>query len=105
MMTTLSAIGIIGAVIFSRADSITLGVAGRVLMGVGMACNLMGTYKLLTLWFSPRAFATLAGLVIWNLNNFLLVDGLGNLDPINVSKSPRQLAAPSSAFTHKIRNI
>jgi len=105
MMTTLSAIGIIGAVIFSRADSITLGVTGRVLMGVGMACNLMGTYKLLTLWFSPRAFATLAGLVIWNLNNFLLVDGLDNLDPINVSKSPRQLAAPSSAFTHKIRNV
>jgi len=64
MMTTLSAIGIIGAVIFSRADSMTLGVAGRVLMGVGMACNLMGTYKLLTLWFSPRAFATLAGLVV-----------------------------------------
>jgi len=42
----------------------TLGVAGRVLLGVGMACNLMGTYKLLTLWFSPRVFATLAGIVV-----------------------------------------
>ena len=64
MMTTLSAVGIFGAIIFSWADSMALGVTGRVLMGVGMACNLMGTYKLLTLWFSPRAFATLAGLVV-----------------------------------------
>ena len=64
MMTTLSAIGIFGAIIFSWADSMTLGVTGRILLGVGMACNLMGTYKLLTLWFSPRAFATLAGIVV-----------------------------------------
>jgi len=64
MMTALSAIGLFGAVIFSWADSMALGVTGRVLMGVGMACNLMGTYKLLTLWFSPRAFATLAGFVV-----------------------------------------
>jgi sugar phosphate permease len=64
MMTALSAMGIFGAVIFSWADSMTLGVAGRVLLGIGMACNLMGTYKLLTLWFSPKAFATLAGIVV-----------------------------------------
>jgi sugar phosphate permease len=64
MMTTLSAIGIFGAVIFSWADSLAFGVAGRVLLGIGMSCNLMGTYKLLTLWFSPRSFATLAGLVV-----------------------------------------
>lgn len=64
MMTTLSTIGIFGAVIFSGADSFTLGVAGRVLLGIGMSCNLMGSYKLLTLWFSPRTFATLAGLVV-----------------------------------------
>ena len=64
MMTTLSAVGIFGAVIFSWADSLAFGVAGRVLLGIGMACNLMGTYKLLTLWFSPKAFATLAGIVV-----------------------------------------
>jgi sugar phosphate permease len=64
MMTTLSAVGIFGAVIFSWSDSLAFGVAGRVLLGIGMACNLMGTYKLLTLWFSPKAFATLAGIVV-----------------------------------------
>jgi sugar phosphate permease len=64
MMTPLSAIGIFGALLFSRADSFAYAVGGRALLGIGMACNLMGTYKLLTLWFSPRAFATLAGIVV-----------------------------------------
>ena len=65
MMTTLSAIGIFGAVIFSLGGLIDISaVGGRVLLGIGMACNLMGTYKLLTLWFSPRTFATLAGIVV-----------------------------------------
>ena len=64
MMTVLSVIGVIGAVIFSLADSLAIGVAGRVLLGVGMACNLMGPYKLLTQWFSPRVFASMAGLLV-----------------------------------------
>jgi sugar phosphate permease len=64
MMTTLSAIGILGAIIFSYADSMAMGVTGRVLLGLGMSCNLMGTYKLLTLWFSPLVFASLAGIVV-----------------------------------------
>ena len=64
MMTGLSVIGVFGAVIFSLADSLTIGVMGRALLGVGMACNLMGPYKLFSLWFSPRAFASLAGLLV-----------------------------------------
>ena len=63
LMTALSAIGILGALVFSWADSLALAVVGRVLLGAGMACNLMGTFKLLTLWFSPRKFATLLGVV------------------------------------------
>jgi predicted MFS family arabinose efflux permease len=86
LMTALSAIGILGAVIFSWADSLSLGVAGRVLLGAGMACNLMGTFKLLTLWFSPRKFATLMGIVmaIGTVGNMvattplvILVDNIG----------------------------
>jgi sugar phosphate permease len=64
LMTVLSAIGILGAVVFSLADSLALGVTGRVLLGAGMACNLMGTFKLLTLWFNPRKFAALMGVVV-----------------------------------------
>jgi sugar phosphate permease len=72
MMTALSMIGVIGAVIFSLADSLTIGVMGRALLGVGMACNLMGPYKLFSLWFSPRVFASLAGI-------FVAFGSLGNM--------------------------
>jgi sugar phosphate permease len=64
LMTCLTLLGILGAVIFSLADSLSLGLFGRILLGVGMACNLMGTFKLLTEWFEPHIFATLTGLVV-----------------------------------------
>jgi len=64
LMTALSVIGLMGALVFSWADSLALAVMGRVLLGAGMACNLMGTFKLLTLWFTPRKFATLMGIVV-----------------------------------------
>lgn len=72
MMTGFSAVGILGALVFSWADSLAMGVVGRALLGIGMACNLMGTLKLLTLWFDPLRFATLSGLV-------LAIGTLGNM--------------------------
>ncbi|MCF8145584.1 MAG: MFS transporter [Deltaproteobacteria bacterium] len=63
MMTGLSLVGIGGALLFSAAHSQGMGAAGRILLGVGMACNLMGTLKLLTVWFAPSSFATLTGVV------------------------------------------
>jgi sugar phosphate permease len=61
-MTGLSLVAIIGAFIFAWASSLPAGLMGRVLMGVGMGCNLMGTFKLLTVWFGPTSFATLSGI-------------------------------------------
>jgi sugar phosphate permease len=63
LMTGLSLIGVVGAVVFSISDSMGMGLLGRVLLGVGMSCNLMGTFKLITGWFSPKVFATLAGVI------------------------------------------
>lgn len=63
LMTVLSLMGVVGAILFSVADSLGFGLIGRVLLGIGMACNLMGTFKLLTEWFEPLVFATLTGLV------------------------------------------
>jgi MFS family permease len=63
LMTGLSLLGIAGALIFSCAHSIGLGLVGRTLLGMGMACNLMGTLKLLTVWFGPATFATLTGVI------------------------------------------
>ncbi len=63
MMTGLSLLGIAGALIFAWSHSLNEGIVGRVLLGIGMACNLMGTLKLLTMWFPPGSFATLSGTV------------------------------------------
>ncbi len=63
MMTGLSLLGIAGALIFAWADSLGMGLLGRVLLGIGMACNLMGTLKLMTVWFKPATFATLTGII------------------------------------------
>ena len=63
MMTGFSLAGILGAFVFSWSESLVMGIVGRVLLGIGMACHLMGTLKLLTLWFDPLRFATLSGIV------------------------------------------
>jgi sugar phosphate permease len=63
MMTALSIVGIAGAVLFSQADSFTSSIMARALLGIGMSCNLMGTLKLMTLWFAPSHFATISGFI------------------------------------------
>jgi MFS family permease len=39
LMTALSIVGIIGAILFSRADSFGDGILARALLGFGMSCN------------------------------------------------------------------
>ncbi|MFH1103294.1 MAG: MFS transporter [Pseudomonadota bacterium] len=63
-MTALSLLGVGGALVFACGDSLGALVAGRLLLGAGMACNLMGTLKLITLWFGPLRFATMSALVL-----------------------------------------
>jgi len=93
MMTGFSLVGVVGAFVFSLADSLAMGVLGRALLGIGMACNLMGTLKLLTLWFDPLRFATLSGVVLalGTLGNMaatspfvVLVDWIGWREAIQV---------------------
>jgi sugar phosphate permease len=63
-MTVLSLVAVIGAIVFAVGQSAGTLASGRVLMGIGMSCNLMGALKLITLWFTPRYFATLSALVV-----------------------------------------
>lgn len=63
-MTVLSLVAVIGALIFAWANSLEMLVLGRLLLGIGMACNLMGSFKLLTLWFGPLRFATLSAFIL-----------------------------------------
>ena len=59
-MTALTMISVAGAMVFASGESTTALITGRLLLGLGMACNLMGPLKLITAWFSPRYFATLS---------------------------------------------
>jgi|Deesub1362A_J573_1020465.scaffolds.fasta_scaffold00062_31 sugar phosphate permease len=85
-MTCLSLVGAGGAWVFAWAGGLTGASLGRMLLGLGMAGNLMGSMKLFTGWFSPREFATLSGtiLALGTLGNMLaatplavMVDRLG----------------------------
>ncbi|MGE5258219.1 MAG: MFS transporter, partial [Hyphomicrobiales bacterium] len=86
LMIVLSFVGIAGAIMFAQAHGLAMGLAGRLLLGVGMACNLMGPLKLVMEWFPPSTFATVSGLLyaIGTLGNIvaatplvLLVEQLG----------------------------
>ena len=63
-MTALSLLGVAGALVFAFGESLGALVTGRLLLGAGMACNLMGTLKLITLWFGPLRFATMSALAL-----------------------------------------
>jgi sugar phosphate permease len=64
LMTILSIIGIIGAIIFSFSEGFVSALTGRLLLGIGMSCALMGSLKLLSDWFPPNLFATFSGLLM-----------------------------------------
>ncbi len=63
-MGALSILGAAGGIIFSAAGGVEGAVLGRVLLGMGMAGNLMGSLKLISNWFPPQQFATLSGLLL-----------------------------------------
>lgn len=63
-MTLLTLASAGGALVFSQGDSYYSLTLGRILLGIGMACNFMGGLKLITLWFSPKQFATLSALIV-----------------------------------------
>ena len=64
LMTTLSLVAAAGAIVFACSESAVALIVGRILLGVGMACNLMGPLKLITAWFSPLYFATLSAIFV-----------------------------------------
>ncbi len=63
-MMVLNMTGLAGILLFAQAHSLTAGVIGRALLGVGMSANLMGSLVLLTRWFEPHKFATVSGLFL-----------------------------------------
>lgn len=72
IITFFPLIGALGAFFFAFGESLTAVLSGRILIGIGMASILMGSFKVFTLRFRPDKFATLAGLI-------LSVGTLGNI--------------------------
>ncbi|MGA2958926.1 MAG: MFS transporter [Thermodesulfobacteriota bacterium] len=63
VISALSAIGALGSLIFALAPSFTICLFGRALLGLGMSCMYMGNLMVVAIWYPPRLFATLTGLV------------------------------------------
>jgi MFS family permease len=72
IITSFSLMGAFGAFIFALGSSFPVALFGRILIGVGMASVLMGSFKVFVLRFPPNRFATLAGI-------FLSIGTLGNI--------------------------
>ena len=63
-MTALTLISVAGTFLFATGDSYPCLALGRAMLGIGMACNFMGTLKLITIWFKPSQFATLSAVIV-----------------------------------------
>ncbi len=61
-----------GACLFGLAPGYGAALAGRLLLGIGTACVLMGSLKIFTAWFSRQEFGTVSGFMV-------AVGNLGNL--------------------------
>lgn len=66
VITSFPLIGAIGAFLFAAGQSYTTTTAllGRILIGAGMSCVLMGSFKVFTLRFPLNMFATLSGTIL-----------------------------------------
>jgi MFS family permease len=75
-------LGALGSFLFAIGGSFTTALAGRILIGLGMASVLMGTMKVFILDFPPNQFATLVGtiLAIGTLGNILATSPLAYLN-------------------------
>lgn len=64
IMTVFGLIGALGAFIFAMAQTFFFAIIGRILLGAGMACALMGSFKVFVLKFPQDKFSTLSGILI-----------------------------------------
>jgi MFS family permease len=81
VVTVFPLIGALGAFLFAFGRSFTVALLGRILIGAGMSCVLMGTMKVFTLRFPPEKFATLVGITfsIGALGNIFVTSPLAYL--------------------------
>lgn len=54
----------LGAIVFSGAQTWPQAASGRLLIGIGGAFSAVGTMKLISIWFAPKRFALVSGLMM-----------------------------------------
>ncbi|OGT98539.1 MAG: MFS transporter, partial [Geobacteraceae bacterium GWC2_48_7] len=62
----------IGGILFSQAESLTVAMIARILIGIGTASVLMATFTIFSHWFSKQEFGRVSGFMV-------AVGNLGNL--------------------------
>ncbi len=62
VIATSAAVCGLGSLLFAVADTLAVAYAGRVLIGAGAACAMIGALKLASIWFPPNRFALIFGL-------------------------------------------
>ncbi|HBE45326.1 MAG TPA: thiamine biosynthesis protein ThiF, partial [Deltaproteobacteria bacterium] len=84
IITIFTFIGASGAFVFAIGKSFIILFFGRILMGMGMASVLMGSFKVLTLRFPSNRFSSLSGLLvsIGAFGNLLAATPLAYLDHV-----------------------
>jgi MFS family permease len=84
ILTLFPLIGASGAFLFATAESFSVALTGRILIGVGMSPLLMGSLKTFLMRFPPKHFSTLMGsfMAIGYLGNFLAASPLAYLNAI-----------------------
>jgi sugar phosphate permease len=63
VITFLGVIGGLGSLLFASAPTFSAALLGRGLTGLGMSGMLMGSLMIAAIWYPPRLFATLAGMI------------------------------------------
>jgi sugar phosphate permease len=64
VLICMNLVGTLGALLFARSHGINDALMARILLGLGMSVNMMGSLKLYTVWFKPHQFASITGVTI-----------------------------------------
>ena len=64
LVATAIAVCALGTLLFAKATLLGIADFGRLLIGIGGAFSAVGTMKLITLWFPPKRFALVSGLMM-----------------------------------------
>jgi len=65
VLTASGMVAAAGCLLFAAARTLPVAYAGRLLIGAGVAAALIGTLKLIMIWFPAQRFATIAGITIF----------------------------------------